>query len=368
MSEYQHYTQYHESFPYNACEEKQFLSPQENKEDKNIKGIEFEIKDSCNKEIINNSLDELIERSIICSYDTMDEYRRKYANCIWTYDGTVDHELVVQAERPRNLALKMKVLNKFLNPENVANKPGTSTHIHLNNQYLRNLGLRDIDMVKAGEAVSSTLKAISGREQLSELHEWSKTRVNLPYETPIVLRSRKIDDIVLDGQDYNHHPGHYMMVNVENNNTTEVRIFSNKHSFNYDRVKLYLESCDMLIDIALAMQGLSYENNYEIVTDIVTDFYNHYRRKKYLYEVSESIIQDGEELYDYETKQIINQVNKRFENIMGLITPEMRELETLRILRDMENNYHIEYDGTINLNNLNINGVRENLITQIYNR
>lgn len=368
---YQHNTQNHESFYYDSDEEKSFLEPEENKKDKNIKGIEFEINDP-NESKVDKYIDRLVDNKVICSFDMMHEYRRKFTNCIWTYDGTVNHELVLQAELPRNLGLKIKTLNEYLNPTNIQNVYGTSVHIHMNNQYLRNLGLNDLDMIKAGECISSTLLAISGRQKQYELDKWVKTRIGYSHKMPIIQRSQYIDDIEIDDyRDYSHESGHYMMINVESDATTELRMFSNYCNFDYNRIKVFLETCDMLQEIALSMQGLNYKDNYEIVIDIVRDFYeNHYRRKTYFPEIKTSIIQSKSELERYETQCLVEDINDMFNNIINMYNNEIynnenTNLYVLRTLRDIENKYNIIYDGMIDLDNINPQVILDRLTTQI---
>lgn len=364
---YKHYTSNHESFDYcDKEEQKKFLEPKDNKKDKNIKGIELEMSDT-NEEKINEQIDKAIDKKVVCSYDTIDEYPRKYTNCIWTYDGTVRQgEFVLQAERPRNLAIKLKALNKFLNPNTVENTNGTSVHVHLNKQYLRNLGIKDIDMIKAGESVISTLYSISGRQTLNELNQWVKTRLDKAYTMPIALRCKYIDALTIDEyNDYEKHPGHYMMVNVSNRNTTEIRMFSNFYNFDYDRIKLYLESCDMITNVALEMKNLSYKDNYEIVIDIVKDFYEQSRRRrKYLPEIKDSIISNEEEIRLYEARQLIKKLNNQFSRIREYNT-DAQVIETLRLLRHIEREHGIIYDGRINLNEVNVNNIQAEIEAQI---
>ena len=367
---YQHFTNRHESFEYNSYEAREYLVPQRSKTDTNIKGIELEISDLTDPTSVNSQIDKVIDKKIVCSYDTMYEYSRKYANCIWTYDGTVEQgELVIQAERPRNLALKMKMLNKYLNPDTVNNTSGTSVHIHMNNQYLRNLDMEDIDMIKAGESIASTLYSISGRHTLAELNDYVKTRLDVPYTMPIALRCKYIDALTIDPHlDYERNPGHYMMINIQNNNTTEIRMFSNYHNFNYDRIKLFLESCDMIKDIALAMKDLSYATNYEIVLDIVQDFYTkNRRRKKYLSEINDSILSDKRIIREYEMSRIIEDINKRFERVMYSVDEDYRYINTLRALRDISTQYGVTYDGMIDLNSssIDIDEIRTTLQAQL---
>ena len=366
MTEYQHYTENHESFHYNSDEEKPFLRPDEKKADKNIKGIELEIKDP-EQDKINDYLDKLIDNNVICSYDTMYDYKRKYANCVWTYDGTVDHELVIQAELPRNLALKLKMLNKYLNPNTVCNESGTSVHVHMNNQYLNNLGLKPLDMIKAGEAVSGVLLNVSGRQNHYELDTWVKTRLKIKHDMPIALRSRYIDKIKLESErDLHHHPGHYMMINVYNMNTTEVRMFSNYHNFDYDRIKLFLESCDMITDVALAMQNLSYKNNYEIVVDIVDEFYNkNSRRRKYLPEVQDNFTNNKDKIYNLESSLIIDKINSVLGDEVMNFNPRYA---TLTLIRDLQEEFDFTYNGIINIDNFNDRSLRDDLIGQILRR
>lgn len=363
---YQHTTEYHESFYYDSDEEKTFLEPQERKKDKNIKGVEFEINDP-NEDKINNFIDKLVDNNVICAYDTMYDYQRKFTNCVWTYDGTVNHELVLQAELPRNLGLKLKTLNEYLKPDNVKNVYGTSTHIHMNNQYLRNLGLTDLDMIKAGECVSSTLLGISGRQKTYELDRWVQTRINKPHKMPIIQRSKYIDDIEIDDfRDYCHDPGHYKMINVEKSSTTEIRMFSNYHNFDYNRMKLFLETCDMIQEIALSMQGLLYRDNYEIVIDIVKDFFeNHYRRKQYRTEIQNSIIENESDIKRFETECLVEKINSQFEEIINRSSEYNVTIDTLTLLKNIENEHNIIYDGFIDLNNINPQYILDKLTAQI---
>lgn len=334
----------HYSFEYNDREEKRFLQPCRNL-DKNIKGVEFEVNDK-NQEKTNKLIDELIEKREICSKDTQNVYEehKKLVNSTLSYDNTVHHEIVLQANKARTIMQKIKKINTFLSPETITNKDGTSMHIHLNRQYLSNENIDDIDMVKAGEAISHVLYNLSGRETKTELDRWVRTRIStLPLYTPIMTRSQLVDRISLSGdEDYVHHPGHYKMINVHNSATVELRIFSNKHNFDYNHSKICLELTDVIVDIAKTMKNLSYSNNYEIPIEIVEDFFNsNQRRRKYYDEIKDALAQTPQELERAKVNILYKTLFRKYNTIL-------RDNGVGAVIRALRNE-DIEYDGSINL-------------------
>lgn len=336
-------TNEHYSFRYDDAEEKRYLIPEDNKKDKNIFGVEYEVNDR-NHRKINTYIDNLINKSHICSKDTQDTYKKKIINATLSYDATVHHEIVLQADRPRQVMRKIKILNEFLNPKNVLNGTGTSMHIHANAQYISNLGLSDLDIVKAGEAISSVLYAISGRKEDYELRRWVKTRVFKPLFLPIKYRCQYIDNICLGHDDYTHDIGHYKMVNVSNNDTIEFRIFSNYHNFDYNHSKICIELVNVVFNIAEAMQGLEYATNYEIPIDIVSEFFDSIgRRRKYYNNIEETLLKSDEEYRNIIIRtnynNVLNELNNEFSH--GSIS------QVLAYIRDMQSTYNTSYDNPI---------------------
>ena len=350
-------TNNHYSFEYKDHEERRLLAPSRNK-DKNIKGVEFEVNDF-DQNKTNELIDKLIDKRKICSKDTQMEYKEQkhLVNTTLSYDNTVHHEIVLQANKQRTIMKQIKEINELLNPLTIKNQNGTSMHIHLNKQYLRNEYIHDIDMVKAGECISHILYNLSGRETSEELERWVKTRVPSPLDMPIKIRSKEIERIELDDSDYSHNPGHYMMVNVSNATTTELRIFSNKHNFDYNHSKICLELTDVVVDIAKEMRGLSYINNYEIPINIVEDFFNsNQRRRKYYDLIKDGLAQTDEELKEVQFKKLYKHNYQRYSD-------RLNNEGVGGILRELRN---INYNEIIDIANINEN--LDNIVTYATNQ
>ena len=252
------------TFGYHSCYADDLIRPRST--DGNIKGIELEISDSSVRDILQDLIDEnyIIDESNISSAGSRDY------TIIAEDDGSVWVELVFKACNNRTLLQGVKMLSEAFNGE-VDNNHETSCHIHLNNRHLSSRGLTKTDIMKATEFLFPILGAISGR---GGDYQWAKPMINLNMN--MFERCRAIDD--LDCDDYRYHEDRYYGCNVTNSETTEIRIFSNYYNFDYDYIKMYIETADFIIDLAEEMIGKSYHNNYELALEKAKE---HFEKRKY---------------------------------------------------------------------------------------
>lgn len=252
------------TFSYHSCSADDLLRPRST--DGNIKGIELEISDSSVCDI----LQELINENHVIDETNKINAGDKDYTIIAEDDGSVWVELVFKACNNRTLLKGVKMLSEAFHTE-VDNNNETSCHIHLNNRHLRSRGVNKTDIMKSTEFLFPILGEISGRQGD---YQWAKPMVNL--DMNLFERCRRIDD--LDSEDYRYHDDRYYGCNVTNSNTTEIRIFSNKYNFNYDYIKMYIETADFIIDLAEEMHGKSYHSNYELALEKTKE---HFEKRKY---------------------------------------------------------------------------------------
>ena len=234
----------------------------------NIKGMELEIGNENNTPEVNEKLDELIEENIIkCPENEDIDSNFPYTIAIEN-DSSVFKELVLKASCNNTLLQGVKMLERELS-NIVENDHGTSCHIHLNNEYLKTLGLNSNDITKTAEFIAPILFEISGRD-INSLHWCSSILTNCDIEDfNLYARAQNIDNLehIRDQR--------YAIVNKGGNftKTTELRIFSNYYNFNYNYIKLYLDMADFIIEIANKMKNKKYEEEYEkLIKDIEKDF------------------------------------------------------------------------------------------------
>lgn len=252
------------TFSYHSCDADELLRPRST--DGNIKGIELEISDYS----VRDTLQELINSNHVIDETNINSAGEKDYTIIAEDDGSVWVELVFKACNNRTLLQGVKMLSEAFDGK-VDNNNETSCHIHLNNRHLRSRGIRKTDIMKATEFLFPILGAISGRQGD---YQWAKPMISL--NKNLFERCRSIDD--LDSEDYRYHDDRYYGCNVTNSNTTEIRIFSNKYNFNYDYIKMYIETADFIIDLAEEMLGKSYHKNYELALEKTKE---HFEKRKY---------------------------------------------------------------------------------------
>ena len=308
--------------------------------DKNIKGLELEINDYDAGEYLEDLID---DRIIVCPYNE-DEIPEEERNIAIEYDGSVDWELIFKADTINPLMKRIKELNEYgLNPSNVNNGSGTSAHIHLNRRFLDNLGVTRMDMTKAVEFNGQLMYLFSGRNRDS-LEEWCRSRLHCNIDEDLLTKANAIDRI--REVSYNR----YNMLNLSGDKTDELRIFSNRCSFDYKTLRFYLEYTDMLIDLAQLMHGKSYVDNFDECVTFIDDYMLSKPRRKVFYDKYNinSILLQKEDLEHVRVIRMWESIDDRIKRFEGLLENHSRDentLSLLRLVRDVNrmSNQHIDF-------------------------
>lgn len=241
----------------------------------NIKGVELEIDDyDCG-----HILDELIEDNII----TVPSNERESNNGIVIAcedDGSVYKELVFKATSNRRILEGVKLLEPL--HDYISNGTGTSCHIHMNRRYIEKRGLSSYDIVKSAEFIAPILYKISGRSYNS-YEEWGRSIFEYTLEIQSDDLYRRAQLIENKGGDINSYDARYRIINLNPLNTIELRIFSNYYGFDYEYIKMYLETVDFIIDLAEFMVNKDYVLNYEEAIKFTEEFFSK-RKYKYIFE------------------------------------------------------------------------------------
>lgn len=214
-----------------------------------IFGLELEISD----EYADDVLEELIERNVITVPYNMDE--TQHLICA-EEDGSVYAELILRADFKEELVRRVA---EYLAPLRCCNNhEGTSAHVHLSRDYLNNIGVHEVDIIKAAEFLYPLLYEISGRDYNS-VEEWATSYIGHEEARQTIWseRARKVDNIKCSNG------SRYWTVNCCNRNTVEIRIFSNAYDFDSQYIKAYLESADAIITVAQHMKEKKYSTHHE---------------------------------------------------------------------------------------------------------
>ena len=233
-------------FPYH-CAPDAIIRPFGNDKYENIKGLELEISDDAY--IIEQELAELAEEKIIATPDNWNN-KIKTPNIALEEDDSVQYELIFRAQTNDKI---LEELEKIKNLESIVeNSTGTSAHIHMSRIYIEEeLGLTEIDIVKAAEFLNYPLFLISGRIKKTA-HEWAKSQLPCQIEANLATKAKYVDK--LNKVNY----GKHSIINCIPKNTIELRIFSNKCNFNKNVINMYLETIDFIIELAEYMKNKSY--------------------------------------------------------------------------------------------------------------
>ena len=340
---------------YGECECEPFNSLM----NENIKGIELEIKSNSDYE---QSLQNLInDEFLINDYDYFEQANDMFLE----YDGSVDYEIKMRANKNNVLLDNLNTLNHYgLNPSELTNRGGTSCHIHLNNNYLSSLEIEKFDMVKVGEFFGNILYQISGRDR-GDYSDWCPSVLESNFNFNILdkdinKKSKLIDNDLVNTSIH----GKYRMVNIEHYDTTEFRIFSNKCSFDYDTIEMFLGFCDHMIDVAEYMNEKKYSDNIDIIVDWTKDWFKSTDfRDTILSSKLAQYLLSSSELKIIQKKNIENLFNSfnndSFDNDIE------KTKEFIRILRRLNNDYDYEFDGDINIYNTNYETILNNILNDI---
>lgn len=224
-----------------------------NNEDLNIFGLELEA-DNYSEERA-EIFDNCIENDII----TVPHNEHRTQNLkILQNDSSVWKELIFRADTIENLLKRVLKMNDYgVNPSNFENSSGTSAHIHINRDYLYNMGVTSSNMVKMFEFFSPVIYAISGRDKRN-FERWAAPTAPIQYGfIDWELRGRQIGNMCIYDDD------RYYLVNLTRSSTIELRGFSNKCSFDFETIRFYLHFVQFCIDQAEEMRGKLYRENGE---------------------------------------------------------------------------------------------------------
>lgn len=326
------------------------------KSNKNIKGLELEISDydaGC-------CLDEMVEENLL-TVPSNEHVKKEYTIAIED-DGSVYKELIFKASSNRTLLKGVKMLEENLHNE-ICNSHGTSCHIHINNEFIYDLGLKKHDIVKACEFLAPILYKISGRDD-SSMRDWARSALedNISItNNDLYKRALHVEDNL---QTYN---GRYAIVNCEGEYTTEIRIFSNYYNFDYKYIKMYLECVDFIIDLAQIMKGKHYYWDFRECFEATKEFFNkrkykqiteRHNLKQFFLSVKERQLAN----LDEELRYIKSKMNW-LRNIYG---EDIRQnaIETLRVLRNYSDRYHMP-EFEFNITNFNLNDIENIIVNDI---
>lgn len=330
------------TFGYHSCTAGDLLRPRST--DGNIKGIELEISDSGVRDI----LQELIDTNYIIDESNISSAGNKDYTIIAEDDGSVWVELVFKACNNRTLLQGVQMLSEAFHGE-VDNNRETSCHIHLNNRHLSSRGVTKTDIMKATEFLFPILGAISGRDGD---YQWAKPMVSL--DMNLFERCREIDD--LDCDDYRYHDDRYYGCNVTNSDTTEIRIFSNYYDFNYDYIKMYIETADFIIDLAEEMLGKSYHDYYENALEKAKEHFEKRRYKNIFqsHDLGKFFLSPEEQrkrFYNEELRKF-NQEYKSFirYHVKGVTEEHRYDINNLKMFMRLLREYYRKEYGKIELN------------------
>lgn len=222
-----------------------------------------------------NAFERLIDQGIIINPNNMSKIKYDH-NAVLERDGSVDGEIILQADYQKNIMETINKINKELNSSVLNNTNNTSCHIHRNVFYLNKIGMTKFDYQKATEFLAGILFRISGRDKYS-YSRWCQSvferNIDISYVSMLSM-ARYIDnmDRLVNGK--------YLLCNCDHSNTVETRIFSNFHNFDPKFVKLYMDFTNLAMDIGKYMRHKSYVNEFDNLVDYINDFCNETHRRR----------------------------------------------------------------------------------------
>ena len=355
-----------------------YTNPVPSKSDKNIKGLELEIDgliheypyDSWDDPIEDeaylseddpsyNAFVELIKTGTLLTQDTVHKAKKDY-NAAITYDRSVSCEITLQANQQKNIMKKINDINKHLNNSCINNSEGTSCHIHNNMQYILNEGANLYEMQRASEFLAPILFRISGRNA-EKYQRWCHTRLRADITQDNLMTFAENAD-QLRGADPDTHE---LICNGQHNYSAEMRIFSNRHNFNYNLIKVYIEFCDLLIQIATEMKGRSYVNHFDSLVEQVNEFCNKtVRRRKTLrpFGLQYYIVKEADLKYA-DFYQSWNKIYNLLDACDNMTHEPDKVKNVMRIILAFRNDYGYRIDIPMTYNTVNTKEVRRILNT-----
>lgn len=288
--------------------------------DFNIKGLELEI--YSRDEDVYNSVDDvlydLIQMNVLTNPNNIDEEKEHHIAI--EQDGSVDSELIFRASGNKKLLEGVKVLHNYLH-EVCDNTKSTSCHIHINRKYLAKRDIYSWDIIRATEVLYPILFKISGRSNDSA-YDWARSYLSTYYGVDyngydsIFKRCKKVDYIDIDEYLDECENERYFAINTNPFDTIELRLFSNYYNFDYNYIKLYLETVDFIIELADYMKNKNYEEEYDNVMEKIKDFFSK-RNYKFAWN-SHSLYKffmTKEEIRELNLKQNLQTVKRNLEGI-----------------------------------------------------
>lgn len=323
----------------------------------NIKGIELEISDYDSGYL----LDELIAEDILTA--PSNEHRDKEYTISIEDDGSVYKELIFKASCNSTLLKGVKKLSERLHG-NITNGHGTSCHIHINNAYFQALGLTRKDIVKSAEFLAPILYRISGRDE-SSYFDWAPSAIHTNIEdTDLFKRVNPIETSLTTNN------GKYSLVNTGPFHTTEIRIFSNYYNFDYDYIKMYLETVDFIIELAKFMKGKSYIDEYDKIFQLTKNFFEKRRYTRIYVEQSlGDFFLNEEERKKQRLEQKLRFFKEKMRELKGMWSTNNNEncIILLRTLRRFDETYGLDCDIKFNINEINLEEIENKILEKIEN-
>lgn len=338
------------------------MGPAPGDEDKNTKGTEWEINgvNDSNRRQLRSTLLTLLKANKLIANENMDMAKGRYGTL--QSDCTVYCEIASRAMTQRSLLFLLKEFNRAgLNPETLNNNSGTSCHIHNNLQYIENQGSSKKEMVRAAEFLLPILYPISGRT-FDKYIRWSRSvfetdgrwtsQDSSVFRNSLLEMANRVDNFSrLSDTRYN-------ICNTQNSKTVEMRIFTNSHNFSYDMTKLYIEFCDLAIDISAYMRDKSYVKEYDTLIDWLDEFCNGNRRRAKLLKPY-NLNAHFEKKFDIQVRVVEERWNNIYNRLEGIDVNQSQDNLVNDVIR-LCRRYKIE-DMSINLGQVNLEDVRKKL-------
>lgn len=331
-------------FPYH-CTPNTIIAPSEEDKNKNIKGLELEISDD--NYTIEQELAELEEDNIIGTPNNLSDPFHEIPKIALEEDGSVRYELIFKAQTNEQL---MEEIEKIQNLNAIVdNHTGTSAHIHMNRQYLEDeLGIYEIDIVKAAEFLNYPLFLMSGRKK-ETAHQWARSQLPCPIDENLAVKAKHVDR--LNKVTY----AKYNFVNCSPENTIELRIFSNKCNFNKYVINMYLETVDFIIELAEYMKDKTYTKE---LKNIIPLCKNHFEKFGYtldFYNTKEKIMDEFKEPKTLIKTALRNEwiaIDDHIASFLNYAQVEPTSYDTIRrfirLVRTLNREHDCDYDFNIN--------------------
>ena len=354
-------------FPYH-CTPNPIITPFNKNKYKNIKGLELEISDD--DYAIEEELAELADEYIIATPDNWNNQFEETPNIAIEEDGSVKYELIFRAETNDKLMEEIEKL-RYLR-EIVDNHTGTSAHIHMNRGYIEEeLGLTEVDIVKATEFLNHPLFLMSGRKK-ETAHEWARSQLPCPIDANLAVKAKHVDRI----NKINY--AKYNLINCSPEDTIELRIFSNKCNFNKYVINMYLETADFIIELADYMKDKSYTKE---LKNIIALCKNHFEKFGYtldFYNTKEQIMDEFKDPKTLLKKAIRNEwitIDDHIASFLNYAQVEPTSYETIarftRMVRTLNEEHGCNYNFKFNPETIDVQKLAHKIridIEKTYNK